>query len=415
MRDNTASENGGAMSVGLVATVSISESTAKGNMAVGGSGGMLHLSGVKAATLEGIDAVGNAAGSTGGAVAAFDSTRTTIMLMNSTVRGHKAGESGGGIFLDDSAMGLVGVLLSENSAEAGDGGAVATTGTATFLEVSDTDCTNVDVLVDWSTAGNGCPVAYDGRYTCDPLIFNFEMTCAELENLAFIGEGKCSGCPCNDRYVYRALVPPLQDRVFDPHLLRVLLRRERGVYEKYFVITQHGEDSDTTTVEYETSTSVDVNNDMLRGLPSAGSLAKFSFCCLPGEYTMHAIDTASTGWWGGAYSVLADGVTVIQEEMNRTSSSRQSTPFTVMLSPSARTNVSSNKALQGGGGAMFWNDVPLERVERYRERARESNVALYGAFIATPARNLTTMHDSYHAYSGRAMSAGPITVELKDE
>ena len=96
MRGNTASRNGGAMSVGTVAKVSVIESTAKHNVAVG-SGGMLHLSSSMAATLQGIDAIGNKAGATGGAIAAFGATRSTVSLTGSTIRGHKAGDGGGGV------------------------------------------------------------------------------------------------------------------------------------------------------------------------------------------------------------------------------------------------------------------------------------------------------------------------------
>ena len=196
MRGNTASRNGGAMSVGTVAKVSVTDSTAKHNVAVG-SGGMLHLSSIMAATLQGIDAIGNKAGATGGAIAAFGATRSTVSLTGSTIRGHKAGD-GGGVFLEDSVMGLVGVRLSENSAESGNGGAVATSGTDTSLGISDAECVRVDVLLDWSTAGNTCSKQSSG-YTCDPLVFNFGMTCAELEQMDWISDGDCSGCTCNDR------------------------------------------------------------------------------------------------------------------------------------------------------------------------------------------------------------------------
>ena len=170
------------------------------------------------------------------------------------------------------------------------------------------------------------------------------------------------------------------------------------------------------SVNYDAHSS-DFNSVGMHGLPNAGSLTKFSFCCAPGEYSIHAIDTANDGWWGGAhYSVLIDGATVVHEEMNRTSSSRQTSSFEVALPPSsARTNFSSNKALQGGGGAIFWDNAPPKNVEFYRGIVAESNSALYGGFVATPARNLTATRHSYVAYSGRSMSTDPIIVELKDE
>ena len=419
MRSNSASRDGGAMSVGTIATVSMVDSTAKHNVA-GGSGGMLHLSGVMSATLQGIDATGNTAGATGGAVAAFDATRTKVALTNSSIRGQTAGGSGGGLFLEDSVMGLVGVELSENSADAGDGGAVATSGADTFLEIDDAECVHVDVLLDWTSAGIGCPVAYYDLYTCDPLVVNFGMSCAELpQNLDFEGhEDPCNGCPCNDKCASNATIHANRfecERNIVVVCPSLVPPRINEIYEKYFVVQNARDTFPGDSVDYE-SNSVDFNNDEMRGLPAAGALSKFSFCCAPGEYSINAIDTVGDGWWGGAYySVLVDGVAVVREEMNRTSSSRQTTPFTVTLPPSARTNFTSNKALQGGGGAMFWDNAPPENAERYREKNGESNVALYGGFAATPARNLTATRRSYHAYSGRSMNTDPIVVELKDE
>jgi predicted outer membrane repeat protein len=96
MRNNEASMNGGAMNVGTAATVSVSQSMAKDNIADCGSGGMVHLSDVAVATLNDIDAIGNSAGTRGGAAAVFNSARSTITLTNSTVRHNKAREDGGG-------------------------------------------------------------------------------------------------------------------------------------------------------------------------------------------------------------------------------------------------------------------------------------------------------------------------------
>jgi hypothetical protein len=160
--------------------------------------------------------------------------------------------------------------------------------------------------------------------------------------------------------------------------------------------------------------SFDFYNAEMRGLPSAGSLAKFSWCVEPGEFILHAVDTAGDGWWGQAYySVLVDGVTVVREEMNQTSSTNQSAPFTVALPTSARTEFTDNKAMQGGGGAIFWADVSPENVERYRNEST-SNTALYGDYVATPARELTVAKHSFDTVSGSSMSADPITVELRD-
>ena len=186
------------------------------------------------------------------------------------------------------------------------------------------------------------------------------------------------------------------------------------MFEKYFVINQVNENSSTAT-DYEGIVSVDFYSSPMRGLPFPSSLTKFTFCVPPGEYTFHAIDSAGDGWWGGArYALIVDGAAAIDEEMNRTSSTRQSTAFTVALPRSARTAFSENKASSGGGGAIFWTDEPPTHTERYRNEST-SNKALYGPFVGTPARSLAATASSYDADSGRIMDIDPIVVELHDE
>ena len=111
------------------------------------------------------------------------------------------------------------------------------------------------------------------------------------------------------------------------------------------------------------------------------------------------------------YSVIVDDATVLHEKMGRTSASRQSTSFEVVLPMSARTALSENAASQGGGGAVFWEDTPPENLEQYRS---SSNSALYGDYVATPARVLCTSNSTYDAVSGISMARDPISVELKD-
>ena len=150
----------------------------------------------------------------------------------------------------------------------------------------------------------------------------------------------------------------------------------------------------------------------IQGKPFASSLRKLQYCIAPGDYTMLAIDNAGDGWWGNAYySVIVGGTTVIHEEMGRISSWIQSTPFTV--NTPARTTFSENKAPQGGGGALFWEDMPPVMNENLRDES-ESNAALYGDFIATPARVLSTTRHSYNAFSGLSMTVDHITLGLTD-
>lgn len=169
---------------------------------------------------------------------------------------------------------------------------------------------------------------------------------------------------------------------------------------------------DDSGVAYDAA-SVDYNGDSLRGLPLSSTVRKFSFCCAPGEYVFHAIDTAGDGWWGDAYySVIIDGITVVQEEMGSSSSSIQSANFTVALPQSARTVFSMNNASMGGGGAIFWEDTPPENVEIFRSGS--SNIALYGDYAATPARTLSATKASYAGVSGNRMSTDPVTVQVMD-
>ena len=136
----------------------------------------------------------------------------------------------------------------------------------------------------------------------------------------------------------------------------------------------------------------------MRGLPSSSSLRKFSWCVGPGEYVLHAIDQAGDGWYGGAYyTVIVDGVVAVREEM--ATSMMQTTTVTVLESIASRTSFSENKAMQGGGGALFWEDAPPEHTESYRNKSA-SNAALYGDYVATPTRELATLGSVFDFTSG---------------
>ena len=188
MRNNTAERNGGATYVSTVATISVNQAIAEHNRA-GRSGGMIHLSGVAAATLRGIDATHNHAGSRGGAVALADSTRNTVTLTESTIRRnkagdgggglYKAGDGGGGLYLDNSEMDVAGVQLIENVADPGHGGGAMTTGEDTLLDFSDTECVEVEVLIDWIAAGDGCT----DPFQCIALAGYLGRSCLEVDSL----------------------------------------------------------------------------------------------------------------------------------------------------------------------------------------------------------------------------------------
>ena len=112
--------------------------------------------------------------------------------------------------------------------------------------------------------------------------------------------------------------------------------------------------------------------------------------------------------------MLVDGNEVIHDEMNRTSATSQSTAFTVALPRTAFTEFAENTALQGGGGAIFWEDVEPKNLELYRNKSG-SNEAGYGLYVATPIRTLSARRNSYNAVSGASMGEDPITLDLRDE
>ena len=309
MDDNTAFRNGGAMSAGSLARISIDQTTAKRN-AAGQSGGMLHLSDVLEAALRGIDAADNKAATSGGAIAVFeyDSIRSVVTLVNSSIHHNEAGEAdggrgkGGGIFLENSELRATGVQLSGNSVEHGDGGGIATRGAATTLALSDVECVKVDILLDWTAAGHGCTDTYLG-YNCETFAALAVGTCREV--VARWSKLGCSGCPCNLECVllivclsYRWLVRSPVDSLY-----AVYPRfRDFGILEKYFVISSGNE----SIGDWDTS-SDDFNGIAMRGLPLAGTIQKFSFCAVPGEYVLHAIDMESDAWWACEFSSLVQG------------------------------------------------------------------------------------------------------------
>jgi len=224
VRDNAASRNGGAVSVGTLAVATITESTARRNSA-DASGGMAYLSGVAAATLRSVELVNNNAGTTGGALAAVSSSRTAAKIVDSTVGQNTAAGNGGGLFLLDSEADVVGTQLlgntagkrndggsadegasADDGAASANGGGVAMSGSSTNLGLSDTECVNVDVLLDWTTAGDGCPTlgGIFTALTAEYMITYSGLDCATAQltldkNPEDVGDAATvNGCSCND-------------------------------------------------------------------------------------------------------------------------------------------------------------------------------------------------------------------------
>ena len=191
------------------------------------------------------------------------------------------------------------------------------------------------------------------------------------------------------------------------------LCRSNSLYEKYFIIQRTDDKSFNESSLSFDDASIDFDGTALRGFPLAGSARKFSFCALPGIYRIHTIDANGDGWWRGAYSVVVNGATVIQDEMGRTSSLTQSTTFNATLPLRANTTLSGNKAPLGGGGGVFWEDTPPQNIETYRKAHGSSNSAKYGNDVATPARTLLATSGSYTTVSGGRMT-NTIDVEVKD-
>lgn len=159
------------------------------NRAVG-AGGMAHLSGVMTASFSQVTAVDNEAGGAGGAFAVVESDRQLSTITKSTINANKAGSTAGGLYVENSAVSMTGTQLRSNWVELGDGGAAALSGEDAHLALSDTECVNVVAVLDWTAAGEGCPLdgtSYGGP--CD----SFAGTCEYLQDQG----NNCNGCACN--------------------------------------------------------------------------------------------------------------------------------------------------------------------------------------------------------------------------
>ena len=194
--------------------------------------------------------------------------------------------------------------------------------------------------------------------------------------------------------------------------------RQNSLYEKYFTIEEATGFSQVNNSSMVSNSSmgygeaaVDFEGVRMRGLPFAGMMRKFSFCAVPGEYTLHAIDEGGDAWWGGTVAVVVNGATVVREEMRH--SSKQSATFSVTLPTSSHTRFAENSASRGGGGAVFWENAPPGHIESYRQDS-DSDSAMYGDFIASPPRALSTTHSIYNGTPGLSMTADPIIVDLLD-
>ena len=188
LNSNRAFEDGGGINAGVAATVTMIETKGASNTAAG-SGGFAYLFGITSANLDGVVAIDNEAGTSGGAVAIIATTRTISNITNTSIQANRAGSKGGGLYVEDAAVTVTGTQLLSNSVEQGDGGGAVVSGGQAQLSLSNTKCVSVEVLVDWSNAGEGCSVGSNGRTTCDS---SSDIACKEqAENV------ECSGCACN--------------------------------------------------------------------------------------------------------------------------------------------------------------------------------------------------------------------------
>ena len=222
------------MHIGMAATIDAKNVVAKRNEALSGSGGMLYLSNVNAATLSDCSTVRNKAGTNGGGIAVFDCSRSTTTITNSVVEHNQAGESGGGVFALNSKVDVIGVQITDNSADLKNGGGLATSGTAS-LELRDVPCVDVEVLLDWNAAGSGCPVLFDDSsgdvdsYNCDTgLSQTGASSCHNLE--AFHSHHSvnddaytCSGCTCNNEWVWGCVLGCCALALLGPFAIRLIL------------------------------------------------------------------------------------------------------------------------------------------------------------------------------------------------
>ena len=396
---NVAGRDGGAISLGLLSSVAIDATACVDNRA-GVNGGAIAAKKDAQLSASSSILVGNAAGADGGGFSLSEMAEAVSTIVSCVVSNNTAlfGFGGGG------AASNAGLLLSATrfeSNQAKSGGGVASMAqedpvlTTTALK-SARGCVSLVVELDWLPTQGSCePYNQVGQNDANSLIATCDSgrfdSCAgnyARRPQPDLLRDNCTGCPCNHE------------------------RAPVAAYETFATIV------DTTMPwdgwSFAVAQDADGNDAFV--LPRANAHVSETFCLAPGLYTFAAFDkiTIPHGrmWWGGTYRLVLDGTVLAHSSLG---SQREMVNFTVANNTAAGLNMFvSNAALNGGGGAVFWDQAPPDN---FVTNARfDGNMAVYGSVQASDATSLVlngTNRPAISAISGQSLTP-PIVVELRD-
>lgn len=156
--------------------------------------------------------------------------------------------------------------------------------------------------------------------------------------------------------------------------------------------------------------------------PRTAALQTYARCLAPGAYVLRAVDDLFQGWWGGTYSAAVTdpatgATTVISAGLEGEAWTNASAAVALDLAlPASGAAMAGNAATRAGGGAIFWDEAEPAALDAVSDGG---NAAVYGPFVATPARSLafersTATAAPYAARSGYEMAATNLSVLLLD-
>lgn len=349
--DNTASASGGAVYADTLSTLRIRGSLARGNQA-SALGGALFVN-TADVSLEGVWMDDNAVhhGNGGGMfVAGIElATMSDLRFTRNQVSGGRI-YSGAALAAFNSAIELTGrVDFTDNVAESGtNGGAVAAlSGSSVWFPASDEPpgrAVRVDVVIDFSKVAQCLPTEALDNLTCDA----YPASCGR----APVPSGACYGCGC-------------------------WIALERHVS----IVSSSGEQVARTTPR-----AAAVRTDSL-WLPSGTT------------YTAQAIDEFGDGWFGATFTVIVfepQGAKRTYTSLPFTGSASERVTF-IIAHFSSGAVARNNRAVEGGGGALWWEGVePVGHLQSF------GNAAKYGDDSATPPTTLARVTPASNA-SGRSI------------
>lgn len=307
----------------------------------------------------------------GGGISLREGDYVGLTVQTSTFADNVAGGAGGALSSSKSHVAIEGCTFVSNAAD--NGGAVAVFDNAeTNTTFQGGACTPVEVFIDFRDTDYACLPSGPTKATD----WHLPTTCPQLGTTSCLDDDvpiDCRGCAC----------------VFD---------NELRIYEQ------------------------DAASTILRAVPISGGIGARQTCVSGSHLLARAFDSleedANTStWWGGSFYVRVQetffGPYTPQDGLVR-----------VEL-PQPRHIEMHGNAAHHGGGAVFW-DARGPEVSGLRA---SNNTAMYGGFVATPARTLEFVDSSpsgkpdyassnattvyYHATSGE-LADQPMRVAIFD-